>query len=286
MLMWCQSLRARRNRTESQRDGSAYRVWHSQFLDCFTAAASSPDRARHHFATFVLANYTDISSRMGGGLSGAFLPIPPGFSSSDPAVSVSCWGRHKTEPKPHNGWSEPDDQALTWWSSRGFVAGLDPFACKAEHGARVLSFDVHRLPLEVSLWRTEPSLVAWEITDCTIKPTDAIVLSAEAYMSDTIQDIHLKEFYTRPLHWLVVHHLLSADLLRELASAIIQVSTEGKLGLHDLFEDIAPSGPPATSNWFIAARETTSPFAYFLSRLIMTMVWQGDDLAEPTARRC
>lgn len=154
------------------RDGSAYRVWHSQFLDCFTAAASSPDRARHHFATFVLANYTDISSRMGGGLSGAFLPIPPGFTNSDPAVSVSCWGRHKTEPKPHNGWSEPDDQALTWWSSRGFVAGLDPFACKAEHGARVLSFDVHRLPREASLWRTEPSLVAWEITDCTIRPTD------------------------------------------------------------------------------------------------------------------
>lgn len=100
-------------------------------------------------------------------------------------------------------------------------------------------------------------------------------------MPDTIQDIRLKEFYARPLHWLVVHHLLSADLLRELASAIIQVSTEGKLGLHDLFEDIAPGGPPATSNWFIAARETTSPFAYFLSRLIMTMVWQGDDLPSP-----
>lgn len=154
------------------RDGSAYRVWHSQFLDCFTAAANSPDRARHHFATFVLANYTDISSKMGGGLSGAFLPVPPGFTSSDPAVSVSCWGRHKTVPKPHNGWSEPDDQALTGWSSRGFVAGLDPFACKAEHGARVLSFDVHRLPREASLWRAEPSLVAWEITDCTIEPTD------------------------------------------------------------------------------------------------------------------
>jgi hypothetical protein len=154
------------------RDGSAYRVWHSQFLECFTAAAHSPDRARHHFAAFVLANYTDISSKVGGGLSGAFLPVPPGFTSSDPAVSVSCWGRHKTEPKPHNGWSEPDDQALKGWSSRGFVAGLDPFACKAEHGARVLSFDVHRLPREASLWRTEPSLVAWEIADCVIEPTD------------------------------------------------------------------------------------------------------------------
>lgn len=154
------------------RDGSAYRVWHSQFLESFTAAAQNPDRARHHFAAFVLANYTDISSKVGGGLSGAFLPVPPGFTSSDPAVSVSCWGRHKEEPKPHNGWSEPDDQALTGWSSRGFVAGLDPFVGKAEHGARVLSFDVHRLPREASLWRREPSLVAWEVTNCVVNLTD------------------------------------------------------------------------------------------------------------------
>ena len=155
------------------RDGSAYRVWHSHFLESFAAAAQNPDRARHHFAAFVLANYTDISSKMGGGLSGAFLPVPPGFTSTDPVVSVSCWGRHKTEPKPHNGWSEPDDQALTEWSSRGFVAGLDPFAPEAEHNARVLAFDVHRLPRETSLWRSEPSLVAWEIADYVVEPTDS-----------------------------------------------------------------------------------------------------------------
>lgn len=154
------------------RDGSAYRVWHSQFLESFTAAAQNPSYARHHFAAFVLANYTDISSKMEGGLSGAFLPVPPGFTSSDPGVSVSCWGRHKTEPKPHNSWSEPDDQALTEWSSRGFVAGLDPFAVEGKHGARVLAFDMHRLPRETSLWRTESSLVAWEISDCAIEPTD------------------------------------------------------------------------------------------------------------------
>lgn len=154
------------------RDGSTYRVWHSQFLESFTAAAQNPDRARHHFAAFVLANYTEISLKMGGGLSGAFLPVPPGFTTSDPVVSVSCWGRHKTEPKPHNGWSAPDDRALTEWSNRGFVAGLDPFIGQAEHGARVLAFDVHRLPRETSLWRVEPSLVAWEIADCAIGPND------------------------------------------------------------------------------------------------------------------
>lgn len=96
-------------------------------------------------------------------------------------------------------------------------------------------------------------------------------------MPDSPQDIRLKEFRARPLHWLVVHHLLPADLLRELASAIIEVGTEGRLGLHDLFEEIAPAGPMATSSWFIAAKETGSPFTDFLSRLVMTMVWRGDD---------
>lgn len=108
----------------------------------------------------------------------------------------------------------------------------------------------------------------------------AMVPNIEAYMPDT-QDIRLKEFRARPLHWIVVHHLLPADLLRELATAIIQFGTGGRLSLHDLFEDIAPAGPLATSSWFIAARETGSPFVDFLSRLIMTMVWRGDDSPSP-----
>lgn len=100
-------------------------------------------------------------------------------------------------------------------------------------------------------------------------------------MTDAPQDIRLKEFRARPLHWIVVHHLLPADLLRELASAIIEVSTEGRLGLHDLFEEITPAGTMATSSWFIAARKTESHFTDFLSRLIMTMVWRGDDTPSP-----
>lgn len=149
-------------------DGSRYRVWHSQFLESFTAAAQNQDRSRHHFASFVLANYTELPDRSGGGLSGTFLPIPPRFSDTDPAVSVSCWGRRKENPKPNNGWSDPDDQALTDWSSRGFVAGLDPFEGDNAAAARVLAFDVHRLPRETSPWRSDASIVAWEIADCVV----------------------------------------------------------------------------------------------------------------------
>lgn len=150
------------------RDGSRYRVWHSQFLESFTAAAQNQDRSRHHFASFVLANYTEMPDKSGGGLSGIFLPAPPRFPDTDPAVSVSCWGRRKEPTRPNNGWSEPDDQALTTWTSRGFVAGLDPFEGDGAGVARVLAFDVHRLPRETSSWRADASIVAWEIADCVV----------------------------------------------------------------------------------------------------------------------
>lgn len=143
-------------------NGRRYRAWHAQFLDAFRAAAEKPDRARHHFASFILANYGEMSG-MSGGLSGAFLPVPPGFTTSDAAVSVSCWGRPK-KSSVNNTWSTENDDPLKNWSSRGFVAGLDPFAADAVSEARVLAFDVHRLPREVSRWRSVESLVAWEIS--------------------------------------------------------------------------------------------------------------------------
>lgn len=100
-------------------------------------------------------------------------------------------------------------------------------------------------------------------------------------MPDASHAIRLEEFRARPLHWIVVHHLLSADLLRELVAAIVEVASDGRLGLQDLFEDLAPTGPPATSSWFIATRATEAPFADFLSRFVMTIVWQGDDAPSP-----
>lgn len=142
--------------------GRPYRAWHAQFLDAFKAAAERPDRARHHFASFVLSNYGEMAG-MPGGLSGAFLPVPPGFATSAAAVSVSCWGRPK-KSSVNNTWSTADDNALEGWSSRGFVAGLDPFAADAVSEARVLAFDIHRLPREASRWRSVDSLVAWEIS--------------------------------------------------------------------------------------------------------------------------
>ncbi len=100
-------------------------------------------------------------------------------------------------------------------------------------------------------------------------------------MPESSSAVRLDEFRARPLQWIVVHHLLTADLLRELVSAIIDTSTEGRLTLEGLFEDAPPVGPSATSSWFVAARKTESAFADFLSRLVTSMVWRGDDAPSP-----
>ena len=146
-------------------DGSRYREWHLQFLDAFRDAAEHGDCARHHMSSFVLANYTEIGNGLGGGLSGASLPVAPVFKRIVPTVSVSCWGRHARKPKPNNAWSGPDDDALNTWSSLGFVAGLDPFAIDPAATTRILAFDLHRLPRERSRWRSDGSVVSLRITE-------------------------------------------------------------------------------------------------------------------------
>lgn len=151
-------------------NGRRYRAWHVQFLDAFRAAAEKPDRARHHYASFILSNYGEMDGKPGG-LSGAFLPVSPGFPTCDAEVSVSCWGRPK-KSAVNNMWSTSEDDALGSWDSRGFVAGLDPFAPGATSEARVLAFDVHRLPRETSRWRTLESLVAWEVRSWVAEPND------------------------------------------------------------------------------------------------------------------
>ncbi len=143
-----------------------YREWHAAFQNAFTAAASEPQCARHHFAAFVLSNYTDISDRSQGGLSGTFLPIPPGLDQVDPRLSISCWGRPSDKSRPNNRWSSPDDDALKQWSNLGFVAGLEPSEPEKAEVARVLSFDIHRLPRETSRWRSDASLASLDIRIC------------------------------------------------------------------------------------------------------------------------
>jgi hypothetical protein len=143
-------------------DGRRYREWHEQFQDAFRNAAQHPNFARHHFAAIVLANFRTLISGRAGGLSGVFLPVPPRYKHFHPDIVVSCWGRPKDQRR-NNNWSRPDDDALISWSSRGFVATLDPFSEPVEVPVKILGFTIQRLPRDNSPWETSESLTQCEV---------------------------------------------------------------------------------------------------------------------------
>ena len=95
-------------------------------------------------------------------------------------------------------------------------------------------------------------------------------------------DIRVAEFRARPIPWIIVHHLLTAELVRELAIAIVDVGSCGRLALADLVDELAPAGDSALSSWSIVTRGTSDPLADFLTRYITTMVWRGDDPVSQT----
>ncbi|HEY8063805.1 MAG TPA: hypothetical protein VIF40_03665 [Methylosinus sp.] len=144
---------------------SIHREWHRKFLDSFQKSAD--DFHRHHFSVFVLANFHDIKIEDGdsvkmkdGGLSGVFIPVPPPKNALFPSgIDTSCWGRPKNKDESqNNSWSRPDDDALTKWSSMGFICMLSPISNKQGIEVRVLECTIHRLPRDNSLWSNFSSI--------------------------------------------------------------------------------------------------------------------------------
>jgi hypothetical protein len=141
-----------------------YRTWHNEFKKTFERAASDDSLARHHFATFVLSNFQMMSTGDPGGLSGAFIPVPVGHSAFPDFVTLSCYGH--PEDSKDNRWSTPDEDCVTRgkWSTRGYIASLNPFSEKADAIARMFGFTVHKFPRDQSLWAPKHGL-----THCTLK---------------------------------------------------------------------------------------------------------------------
>lgn len=132
--------------------GPGARTWHEQFRSAFVSAARDPQYSRHHFAAIILANFQEIDSNSGAGLSGAFLPIPPYFPETPSETLVFCWGQPSDGSSRDNQWSLPGDDAVNKWRSLGFIAALDPFNSRDGAVARIFCFAIQRLPRETSLW--------------------------------------------------------------------------------------------------------------------------------------
>lgn len=156
--------------------GSRYRQWHDQFEKCFVDLAQGADFSRHHQAAMVLSNFREISEKEGGGLSGAFLPVPPPPGLDQPQLTVSCYGKDR-ERGGANRWSVPSDEALERWRTRGYVVGLNPFALPDNAPVKVFSFTLQRLLRDTSRWRTDP-VFSQAFIDAGYVDEDRIVFSA------------------------------------------------------------------------------------------------------------
>ena len=64
-----------------------------------------------------------------------------------------------------NRWSTPDkDCVAAKWSTRGYIASLNPFSERADAIVRMFSFTVRQLPRDQSLWGPR-----YGLTDCTLR---------------------------------------------------------------------------------------------------------------------
>lgn len=152
-----------------------YREWHQAFRDAFIKAANEGGYTRHRFTTFVLSNFREIGKP--AGLSGVFQPIVPRASPLHRAVSMSCYGRSKRR-KGDNGWSVPDEAPPKSWSSRAFVAGLDPFADRLGDAAvRIFGFELPSMIRDNSLWSPPHGPVRCEVTVASWRPGGELAFS-------------------------------------------------------------------------------------------------------------
>lgn len=135
--------------------GQSYLTWHGQFLEAFKTTQSGL-LPRHNFSTIVLANFLFTPPNKRAGLSGIFMPVPPGREPFHQDVSVCCWGRSRTADHGDNHWSTPTDNAQNEWSNKGFIAALKPTS--EEVTVRLFGFTISRLPRDVPRWDTPGSL--------------------------------------------------------------------------------------------------------------------------------
>jgi hypothetical protein len=129
--------------------GERYFVWHEQFKNSFLRAATNPGLPRHHFSTFVLANFGLTPEKKIAGLSGTFMPVPLREDTPLPFVTLSCWGKPNKESE--NQWSSPgeDYATLMTWTSRSYLAYLERMVERADATGRMFGFTVHRFPRDV-----------------------------------------------------------------------------------------------------------------------------------------
>lgn len=114
------------------------RVWQQMFRNAFCGAADGGTGGRHHFSTFVLANYEIVEGKPGG-LSGLFQPADPRETRQHDLLQYSYLGRQKDDSETI--WTVPGTEPENF-ERRAYLASLTPSEGKGVV-VRILGF---RLP--------------------------------------------------------------------------------------------------------------------------------------------
>lgn len=127
------------------------RRWKLEFESAFLEAGKRDDCFRHHFASFVMANFDEIGAQKGG-LSGVCIPAP--FPAGPYPEGVSMWSYGKHESVSADEWKcvagfgieSADNGAVSKDSkNRPNLVCLDGASEPAPHVARALGFTLPRL---------------------------------------------------------------------------------------------------------------------------------------------
>jgi hypothetical protein len=98
----------------------------------------------------------------------------------------------------------------------------------------------------------------------------------EKVMANDSTSLRKQYFADNSLAWTALRHFLSARMVRELASAIVDQMSSGRLSISQLFDDVVTPGPDWLGSWLLQPRETHTPLEKYLQFHVRAIAWQND----------
>lgn len=147
------------------------RRWKPDFESAFLDAAKRDDCFRHHFASFVMANFDEIGAQKGG-LSGACMPAT--FPAGLYPEGVSMWSYGKHVGDPTDTWkcvagfgidSADGDSAFKDSKNRPNLVCIEDVSGPVAHVARALGFTLPRLVRDNPVGGRFPGLAKLDVRE-------------------------------------------------------------------------------------------------------------------------
>jgi hypothetical protein len=94
-------------------------------------------------------------------------------------------------------------------------------------------------------------------------------------MPDSVSNC-AEHFRSNSLAWIALRHFLTAPLLRDLSTIIIEEVGNKAFDLHHLFDELVVSDDKGIGSWVVKPLKTTSPMEAYLQHRIRAFVWESD----------